>query len=306
MNELNMEVVRNLQLLISSKKGMLDSIRERGGDIVGGLVDYPEAVREIASKQPKFFKVKEGWKLGQSTIIPDITIDLSDVTDGVNLFRNCCFQGEENKTTEFTIDISTLIDCSYLMYDSYTYIGPYKRGWVSLFLEGGENITNLDYAFSNINGDTGIHRYIDIHLDYTKVKPTSMICTFENSELVGESRELWYTVNTEDVEDFTGCYRNSICMNTVVVNISSAKSIDEMFKGCTKEGEIYFFSDPSNIESMVDAFDINIGSSMPTLKYDYRYDYSHIIDKIVSGGKMNIMPMTESELEYYLNIFPTW
>ena len=83
-----------------------------------------------------------------------------------------------------------------------------------------------------------------------------------------------------------------------------------MFNGCKKEQDIYFFGDPSKLESMTNAF--NIGRievdqlPRPIFKYDYRYDYSHVLEEVRKIDALDIQPMTEGELNRFLQVFPSW
>lgn len=299
MEKIGMEVVNNLQLLVQSKNGMAESAKKRGLEIVGGLKEFPSKLRKWRDDTLKpYFKIQDGWKLGYTFIMQDYEIDLQYVTDGSNMFREGTFQSNE-ETLRYQLDVSMLENCSHMMYGVST-----QGNQIILYMNGGEHITNMDYAFSNMSN-------VNLWMDYRLIRPTSMIGTFEGCEIIGYGdNELWYTVNTENVEDFTGLYKDSKCWGDVYVNISNAKYIDEMFNGCKKEQDIYFFGDPSKLESMTNAFNISRIEEdqlpRPIFKYDYRYDYSHVLEEVRKIDALDIQPMTEGELNRFLQVFPSW
>lgn len=136
--------------------------------------------------------------------------------------------------------------------------------------------------------------------------------------------------DTSNVTNFRYAFSKSEVAGQVL-NLNSATDIEGLFKDAKfkrfrsdvwdrqgHSGSYYFlppairlFGDPSNIVNMEGAFDYSdeLGiyeTDKIYLRYDPRYDYSHIIKEASKKPFYIIEPMTEEDMEIYFEIYPHW
>lgn len=316
MAEIDKSIISNLSLLVESRENMRDSMNERGVKIVGGLVDFPPYIQQIKDGLPECFRVEEGFKLGGNLFWEQPNLDIR-TSDGNGFFRGCGFIGKLS-APDYTFDISSFSGSLEKMFEGtysndvrdYFYVPEGYEG-KKVYLKGDTSkITNLDYMLY----DAGV--VVDFRYLGGKFNNVTSMRYFAYNF----SPPSKFNIDTSNVTDFVNAFGLSYIYRGLVLNLSSAITIDYMLNKAEITGQWMLFGDPSNIVSMENAFNAVRATdiwgdnySKPILCYDPRYDYSaiiaaasEVIDEVDNLPLWEIRPLTDEEMESQFETYPNW
>lgn len=278
----------------------------------------------------------------EAVYLGPINVDLTDVGDLSEMFRYGNINGRVLISPKsFTCDYMFADGLCEFHFDgdtsgvqSINYMYAYNTGYG---LGGGEVYIRRN-DFSNVTSMEGFA--------YEAYCPTSCcyLDIYVSDDVDGDNEDnpnygkriLDHGITFFDTSNVTN-FRYAFSKSHVagqVLNLNSATDIEGLFKDAKfkkfrsgvwdRQGyatppyfltpAIRLFGDPSNITNMEGAFDyyddVDDHSVLYTdkiyLRYDPRYDYSHIINEASKKPFYIIEPMTEEDMEIYFEIYPHW
>lgn len=315
-------------------------------DVVDGLKHYPSYIRDIKSKLPVYCKIPDGCKCqfndqDEAVYLDPINVDLTDVGDLSEMFRYSNINGRVFISPKsFTCDYMFANGLCVFYFDGDT-SGVKSINYMYAYNTGGRQ-SDVVYIrrndFSNVTSMEGFayEAYCPTSCCYKDIYVSDDVDgDNENNPNYGK-RILDSGLSFFDTSNVTN-FRYAFSKSEVagqVLNLNSATDIEGLFKDAKfknfrsevwdRQGyamppyflapAIRLFGDPSNITNMEGAFDyyddVDDHSVLYTdkiyLRYDPRYDYSHIINEASKKPFYIIEPMTEEDMEIYFEIYPHW
>lgn len=282
----------------------------------------------------------------EAVYLGPINVDLTDVGDLSEMFRYSNINGRVLISPKsFTCDYMFANGLCEFYFDgdtsgvqSINYMYAHNTGYD---LGGGEQSDEVYIKRNNFSNVTSMEGFA-----YEAYCPTSccdkdIYVSDDNGYPVDNNPNYGKRIldrglsffDTSNVTNFRYAFSKSDVAGQVL-NLNSATDIEGLFKDAKfrrfrsdvwdRQGytgppqfldpTIRLFGDPSNITNMEGAFDyyddVDDHSVLYTdkiyLRYDPRYDYSHIINEASKKPFYIIEPMTEEDMEIYFEIYPHW